>query len=120
MRSFVLAAIVSFGFTSLAAADCVAHGQGKPGTRSQWDVSGVKPGQPCTISLYTSGPRVAFKSLELVRPPRFGSVRFEGASIIYIPSASFKGKDSFFVKHHVEGSDGGRRQPSRMRFAVTG
>jgi hypothetical protein len=120
MNAVLVAAIALLGLSSASLADCVAQGQGRPGTRTEWGLSGVKPGKPCTISLYTSGPRVAFKSLELVRPPRFGSVRFEGASIIYTPSASFKGRDSFFVKQHVEGTDGGRRQPSRMRFAVTG
>lgn len=120
MKLLFAIVIAVIGFGSTAYADCVGHGRGRPGMRTEWDVSGVKPGQPCMIPLYTSGPRVAFKSLELVRPPKFGSVRFEGASIIYTPSPAFKGKDSFFVKHHVEGADGTGRKPSRLRISVTG
>jgi hypothetical protein len=120
MKKVLISFVAVFILSLPASADCIAHGQGKPGTRSEWEVSGVKQGMPCRISLYSSGPRIAFRNLEIVRTPKHGTVRVEGASLVYTPSARFAGKDTFFVKHHVEGSDGSKRRPSRMRFAVSG
>ena len=118
LRSLILGTFL-IALPASAQADCVARFQGKPGTRSDGIIAGAKVGTPCTVSIYTSGPRVAINSIEIVRPPKRGSLRVEGASLIYTAGSAFNGNDSFFIKFRVEGGDGAPRRPARIRYAVS-
>lgn len=104
-----------------AGATCSAHFLGKAGTRSDGQVTGVKPGEPCTIPVYLGGSgRGGMAGINIVRPPKYGTLVVSGASLVYTPRASFSGKDSFFVRFPMLNEAGERRKGAAIRFAVTG
>lgn len=106
-------------------ADCRVHYQGRQGERSDGTIANAKAGQPCHIPVYLGGPGMRASGTQLagitiVRPPKHGKLRTEGASFTYTPSASFPGKDSFFVRFPMQTPEGKRRKGAGVRFAVSG
>jgi hypothetical protein len=123
MRLIGLAGLMLLGSLGAAQADCVAQYSTKFGNRSDGSIGGVKAGQACTIPVSVRSPGgmratgATLADIEIVRQPKAGIVRKSGASIVYTPSASFTGKDSFFVKF-VFATANGERRTSGVRFAV--
>ena len=100
-------------------AECQAHFHGRAGTRSDGTVSGVRVGEPCTIPVYLGGKgRGGLAGINIIRAPKHGTLRAEGASLIYTPRSSFAGKDMFFVRFPMQNEMGKRRKGAGIRFEV--
>lgn len=107
------------GTCGVAQATCNAHFHGQAGTRSDGLVTGVRVGEPCTISVYLGGSgSITMAGVEIVRQPKHGSLVAQGSALIYTPRASFAGTDSFFVRFPMQNQAGERRKPAGIRFAV--
>ncbi|MFM8748622.1 hypothetical protein [Rhabdaerophilum sp.] len=119
MRLISLAGLMLLGSLGAAQADCVAHFHGQAGTRSDGLVTGVRVGEPCTISVYLGGSgRVSMSGIQVVRPPKHGALAVQGSALIYTPRQSFQGKDSFFVRFPMQNDTGAKRKGAGIRFAV--
>jgi hypothetical protein len=117
-RMIVLLAMLA-GCPGLAQATCNAHFHGQAGTRSDGLVTGVRIGEPCTISVYLGGSgQTSIAGVQIVRPPKHGALVVQGSALIYTPRASFAGKDSFFVRFPMQNQMGERRKGAGIRFAV--
>ncbi len=104
-----------------ARAECHSHFHGKAGTRSDGLVTGIRPGEPCTIPVYLGGSgRMSLAGTTIVRPPKNGTLRVEGASLIYTAKAGFTGQDRFFVRFPMQNEAGERRKGVGIRFLVRG
>jgi hypothetical protein len=105
--------------TTGANASCNSHFSGLQGTRSDGLVTGVKVGEPCTISVYLGGSgRTSLAGTNIVRPPKHGTLAVMGSSLVYTPSGSFTGRDAFFVRFPMQNEAGERRKGVGIRFAV--
>ncbi|MCU0820587.1 MAG: hypothetical protein MUF11_15025 [Beijerinckiaceae bacterium] len=119
MKRIVLLLAMFAGCPGLAQATCNAHFHGQAGTRSDGLVTGVRAGEPCTIPVYLSGTgHTSMAGIEIVRPPKHGSLVVQGSALIYTPRSSFAGKDSFFVRFPMQNQAGERRKGAGIRFAV--
>ena len=119
MKRIVLLLTMLAGLPGLAQATCNAHFHGQSGTRSDGLVTGVRPGEPCTISVYLGGSgRTSMAGIQIVRPPNHGSLVVQGSALVYTPRTSFAGKDSFFVRFPMQNQAGERRKGAGIRFAV--
>jgi hypothetical protein len=105
--------------TTGAQATCNSHFSGLQGTRTDGLVTGVKVGEPCTISVYLGGSgRTSLAGVNVVRAPKHGSLAVQGTSLVYTPRASFQGRDAFFVRFPMQNEAGERRKGVGIRFAV--